>query len=84
VLKNSNLVLAALIMLLMASSMVLGSAAARPLLVGEELAGEAAVGGGGDSIVRFIRQLYWQRLSGPGPSCKGSTWDPNNGCPPPP
>jgi hypothetical protein len=57
--------------------MALGSAAARPL-PGEELPGDDAVGG---SIVRFIRQLYWQRLNGPGPSCKGSTWDPNNGCP---
>jgi hypothetical protein len=76
VLKNKNLVLPAVIMLVMVLSMVLGSAAARPLAA-EELPGEAAVGG---SIVRFIRQLYWQRLSGPGPSC--STWSPNNGCPP--
>ncbi|CAD6249572.1 unnamed protein product [Miscanthus lutarioriparius] len=73
-----NLVLPAVIMLVMVLSMALGSTAARPL-PGEELPGEAAVG---DSIVRFIRQLYWQRLNGPGPSCK--TWSPNNRCPPPP
>ena len=78
VLKNKNLVLPAVIMLAMVFSMALGSAAARPLPE-EELPGEAAVG---DSIVRFIRQLYWQRLNGPGPSC--TTWSPNNGCPPPP
>jgi hypothetical protein len=82
VLMNKNLVLPAVIMLVvvMVLSMVLGSAAARPLL-GEDdrLPGEAAAAVG-DSIVRLIRQLYRQQLSGPGPSCKGSTWDPNNGC----
>ncbi|RLM77901.1 hypothetical protein C2845_PM12G26370 [Panicum miliaceum] len=66
-----NLVLP-VIMLPMAFCMVLG--AARPLV--GELSGEATAG---ESVVRFIRQLYWQRLSGPGASC--STWDPNNGCP---
>ncbi|KAF8729524.1 hypothetical protein HU200_017463 [Digitaria exilis] len=60
-------------MLVMVFSVVLG--VARPL-EGEELSGEATAN---ESIVRFIRQLYWQRLSGPGLSC--STWDPNNGCP---
>jgi hypothetical protein len=81
VLMNKNLVLPAVIMLVvvMVLSMVLGSAAARPLLGdGDRLPGEAAAVG--DSIVRLIRQLYRQQLSGPGPSCKGSTWDPNNGC----
>ena len=67
-----NLVLP-VIMLAMAFCMMLGEA--RPL-VGEELSGEATAG---ESVIRFIRQLYWQRLSGPGGSC--STWDPNNGCP---
>ncbi|OEL17066.1 hypothetical protein BAE44_0021915 [Dichanthelium oligosanthes] len=72
---RKNLVLP-VIMLVMVLSVVLG--ASRPL-VGEELSGEATAS---VSIVRFIQQLYWQRLSGPGASC--STWDPNNGCPPPP
>ncbi|KAF8775942.1 hypothetical protein HU200_004077 [Digitaria exilis] len=48
--------------------------AARPL-AGEELSGEA---GAGKSIVRFLRQIYRQRLNGPGHSCQ--TWDPNGGC----
>lgn len=69
VLMNKNdLVLPAVIMLVvvMVLSMVLGSAAARPLL-GEDdrLPGEAAAAVG-DSIVRLIRQLYRQQLSGPG------------------
>jgi hypothetical protein len=49
-------------------------AAARPL-AGEELALEAT---GSESFVSSLRQLYWQRLNGPGHSC--STWNPNGGC----
>ncbi|KAG2653860.1 hypothetical protein PVAP13_1NG416100 [Panicum virgatum] len=69
----SNLALPVIMLVVMAFCMVLG--AARPF-AGEELSGEATAG---ESIVRFIGHLYWQRLSGPGASC--STWDPNNGCP---
>ncbi|RCV08274.1 hypothetical protein SEVIR_1G318600v4 [Setaria viridis] len=67
-----NLVLP-VIMLVMVFSIVVD--AARPI-AGEELSGGATAS---ESIVRFIRQLYWQRLSGPGHSCP--TWDPNHGCP---
>jgi hypothetical protein len=49
-------------------------AAARPL-AGEELPAEAT---GSESLVSFLRQLYRQRLNGPGHSC--STWNPNGGC----
>ncbi|PAN08090.1 hypothetical protein GQ55_1G379300 [Panicum hallii var. hallii] len=47
---------------------------ARPL-AGEELSGEATAG---ESVVRFLRQIYRRRLSGPGHSCQ--TWSPNGGC----
>jgi hypothetical protein len=47
--------------------------AARPL-AGEELSGEASE----SAVVRFFRQIYRRRLSGPGHSCQ--TWNPNGGC----
>ncbi|RCV08275.1 hypothetical protein SETIT_1G312800v2 [Setaria italica] len=49
--------------------------AARPL-AGEELSGEATAGE--SVVVRFLRQIYRRRLSGPGHSCQ--TWNPNGGC----
>ncbi|CAM0944280.1 unnamed protein product [Alopecurus aequalis] len=67
----AKLVLPVIVMVL-AFSAVLG--AARPL-AGEEWTGEATAG---DSVVRFIRQVYLQKLPGPGHSC--STWNPNGGC----
>ena len=67
----AKLVLPVIVMVL-AFSAVLG--AARPL-AGEEWAGEATAG---NSVVRFIRQVYLQQLQGPGHSCK--TWNPNGGC----
>ena len=67
----AKLVLPVIVMVL-AFSAVLG--AARPL-AGKEWAGEATAG---DSVVRFIRQVYLQQLQGPGHSC--STWNPNGGC----
>jgi hypothetical protein len=50
--------------------------AARPL-AGEEWAGEATAG---DSVVRFIRQVYLQQLQGPGADHSCTTWNPNGGC----
>uniref|UniRef100_A0ACD5YKB4 Uncharacterized protein n=2 Tax=Avena sativa TaxID=4498 RepID=A0ACD5YKB4_AVESA len=68
----AKLVLPVIVMVLVFSA-VLG--AARPL-AGEEWVGEATAAG--DSVVRFIRQVYLQQLQGPGHSC--STWNPNGGC----
>ena len=48
--------------------------AARPLVT-EELSGEATAG---ESVVRFLREIYRRQLSGPGHSCQ--TWNPNGGC----
>uniref|UniRef100_A0ACD5YYP2 Uncharacterized protein n=1 Tax=Avena sativa TaxID=4498 RepID=A0ACD5YYP2_AVESA len=67
----AKLVLPVIVMVLVFSA-VLG--AARPL-AGEEWAGEATAG---DSVVRFIRQVYLQQLQGPSHSC--TTNNPNGGC----
>ncbi|KAG2661404.1 hypothetical protein PVAP13_1KG503405 [Panicum virgatum] len=37
-----------------------------------------AAAAAGESVVRFLRQIYRQRLNGPGHSCQ--TWSPNGGC----
>ncbi|KAF8775941.1 hypothetical protein HU200_004076 [Digitaria exilis] len=50
------------------------ASAARPL-AGDELPGEDTAG---ESVVRFLRQIFRRRLSGPGHSCQ--TWNPNGGC----
>uniref|UniRef100_K3Z0R0 Uncharacterized protein n=3 Tax=Setaria TaxID=4554 RepID=K3Z0R0_SETIT len=67
-----NFFLPAIMVFLVLSAVAVG--AARPL-AGEELSGEATAG---ESIVRFLRQIYRQRLNGPGHSCE--TWNPNGGC----
>jgi hypothetical protein len=69
----AKLVLPVVLMVLVFSA-VLG--AARPL-AGEEWAGEATAG---DSVVRFIRQVYLQQLQGPGADHSCTTWNPNGGC----
>jgi hypothetical protein len=66
-----KLVLAVMVVMVFSVAAV---AAARPL-AGEELPAEAT---GSESLVSFLRQLYRQRLNGPGHSC--STWNPNGGC----
>jgi len=64
--------LPAIILFLVFSAVAVG--AVRPL-AGEELSGQATAG---ESIVRFLRQIYRQRLNGPGHSCQ--TWNPNGRC----
>jgi len=66
--------MSAIMVFLVFSAVAVGAAAARPLAE-EELYGEAAAG---ESVVRFLRQIYRQRLNGPGHSCQ--TWSPNGGC----
>ncbi|PVH66928.1 hypothetical protein PAHAL_1G386600 [Panicum hallii] len=68
-----NFAMPAIMVFLVFSAVAVG--AARPL-AGEELSGVQATAG--ESIVRFLRQIYRQRLNGPGHSCQ--TWNPNGGC----
>ncbi|PUZ77527.1 hypothetical protein GQ55_1G379200 [Panicum hallii var. hallii] len=70
-----NFAMPAIMVFLVSSAVAVG--AARPL-AGEELSGVEATATAGESIVRFLRQIYRQRLNGPGHSCQ--TWNPNGGC----
>ncbi|KAM0912864.1 hypothetical protein ACQ4PT_012523 [Festuca glaucescens] len=67
----AKLVLPVIVMVLVLSTVL---STARPL-AGEDWARETTAG---DSVVRFIRQVYLQQLQRPGHSC--STWNPNGGC----
>lgn len=69
-----SFLLPATMVFLVLSAAAAAVGAARPM-AGEELSGEATAG---ESIVKFLRQIYRQRLSGPGHSCQ--TWNPNGGC----
>ncbi|KAF0932564.1 hypothetical protein E2562_010444 [Oryza meyeriana var. granulata] len=70
-----KLVLSAIVMA-MVFLVVSGTATSRPL-VGQEWAREDTAGDN-SVVVRFLRQLYLHKLSGPGHSCQ--TYNPNGGC----
>ncbi|PAN25090.1 hypothetical protein GQ55_4G287700 [Panicum hallii var. hallii] len=65
------------------------AAAARPLLADDgRWVEQAAPASAGSVIVLPSVWRLWHKLpplqmKPAGASCKGSTWDPNNGCPPP-
>nr|CAB3467670.1 unnamed protein product [Digitaria exilis] len=70
------------------------AAAARPLLGDDEGRRIEQAPASADSVIVLMPSAIWRlwderpllqmKQAGPGLSCKGSTWDPNNGCPTPP
>ncbi|RLN12606.1 hypothetical protein C2845_PM09G07570 [Panicum miliaceum] len=80
-----------LVVLLSGSWACRPAAAARPLLADDGHWVEQTAPASADSVIVLPSAVgtLWHKLpplemKPAGPSCKGSTWDPNNGCPTPP
>jgi hypothetical protein len=92
---RSKVVVPLLLLFLVSTSWTCRPAdAARPLLAdddGGRVERQAPASAAAGSVIALPSSVWklWHKLpllqmKPAGPSCKGSTWDPNNGCPTPP